>query len=175
MSFPANIRVNVQAPFPSIAKGSGGIGIQKIGGVWTVSLDFSTYINQLSVPDPTTTYALVWDSNTNNYTAISLSAIAGLSSVKIIKIPGPYTVLPTDRVIIIKQDAPAAFTVNVDWASRSAPLRVVDGLGDASSHNISIVPIAGQTQLSKLNYTYVIDQDGGSVTLTPLPDGSGAY
>ena len=78
-------------------------------------------------------------------------------------------------MLIIKQAVAAAFTVTVDWSARAKPLRIVDGKGDANVNNITITPAAGQTQMATVNYSYVIDGAGGSITLTPLPDGSGAY
>lgn len=101
---------------------------------------------------------------------------ANLSPVtKILTAAGPYAALPTDEVLIVKQAVGAAFTVNVDWSQRARPLRVVDGKGDASAHPITITPAAGQTQLALVNFSYVIDGNGGSITLTPLPDNTGAY
>ena len=82
---------------------------------------------------------------------------------------------PNDEVLIVNQTAGAPFTVNVDWSTRTKPLRIVDGKGDAATNNITITPAAGQTQLATVNYSYIIDGNGGSITLTPLPDGSGAY
>jgi hypothetical protein len=65
--------------------------------------------------------------------------------------------------------------VTVDWSGRTKPLRVTDGKGDAAVNNIRITPGAGQTQLAQVNFTYVINGGGGSIILTPLPDGTGAY
>lgn len=89
--------------------------------------------------------------------------------------PGPYTALLTDQVLLVKQAVGAPITINVDWSARTTPLRIVDGKGDAAAHPITITPAAGQTQLALLNFSYVIDGNGGSITLTPLPDGTGAY
>jgi hypothetical protein len=45
----------------------------------------------------------------------------------------------------------------------------------ADLNNISVTPAAGQTQMGTVNYTYIIDGRGGSITLTPLPSLNGAY
>lgn len=95
--------------------------------------------------------------------------------VKFLTAAGPYAALPTDEVLIVKQVVGAPFTVTVDWSLRTRGLRVVDGRGDASVNNITITPAPGQTQLASFNYSYVIDGNGGSITLTPLPDNTGAY
>ena len=41
MNLPANIRVNVQTPFPALVQGSGPITLTKINGVWTIGYDGS--------------------------------------------------------------------------------------------------------------------------------------
>lgn len=38
MTLPANIRVNLSAPFPAFVRGGSGIGVTKTNGVWTISL-----------------------------------------------------------------------------------------------------------------------------------------
>lgn len=38
MTLPANIRVNVAAPFPVLVQGAAGIAVAKQNGVWTISL-----------------------------------------------------------------------------------------------------------------------------------------
>jgi hypothetical protein len=88
---------------------------------------------------------------------------------------GSYVAQPADDVILIKAGVAAPFMVNVNWAARTKKLTVVDSGVGALTNNISVTPSAGQTQMSVLNYTYPIDSNGGNITLTPLPDGSGAY
>jgi hypothetical protein len=175
LTIPPSIRVNAQFPFPSLVQGSGPVGISKQNGIWTISLSFSGLTPSSGIPNPSTTYSLVWDSSTNIYYLVPISAVNSSKVVKILTAPGPYTALATDEVLIIKQTVGAAFTVNVNWSGRTKPLRVVDGKGDSSTNNISIIPTAGQTQLAIVNYVYVVNGNGGSITLTPLPDGSGCY
>jgi hypothetical protein len=87
----------------------------------------------------------------------------------------PYAAQRGDDTLIVKQVTGAPFTITVDWSTRSRPLTIVDGKGDAATNNITITPASGQSQLASVNFSYVIDGNGGSITLTPLPDGSGAY
>lgn len=172
---PYNIRVNVNAPFPARVQGAAGVTVTKQNGTWTIALNYAAFQQSGTVADPINTYVLVWNAITGVFSAVPISAIAAIRSVKTLTAAGPYTALPADEVLIVNQTVGAAFTVNVDWSQRSKPLRIVDGKGDAASHNITITPAAGQTQLASVNYSYVIDGNGGSITLTPLPDGSGAY
>lgn len=174
-SLPYNIRVNVNVPFPALVAGAVGIKVTKSNGIWTIAPDYTAFPQSQFVVDPTNTFSLVWNQVTGLFTLVQIGAVNNLKVVKTLIAAGPYTALPTDDVVIINQTAGAPFTVNVDWSQRSKPLRVVDGKGDAATHNITITPAAGQTQLASVNYSYIIDGNGGSITLTPLPDGSGAY
>jgi hypothetical protein len=175
MTLPANIRVNMSAPFPATVKGSGAIGVSKVNGIWTIFLNYLGFGTAPAVADPANTYTLVWNALTGVFTLIPISAVFTSKVVKTITLAGPYAALPSDEVLIIKQAVAAPFTVTVDWSQRAKPLRVVDGKGDALANNITITPAAGQSQLAAVNYSYIIDGNGGSVTLTPLPDGTGAY
>lgn len=179
MTLPANIRVNLGAPFPALVKGAGIIGVAKRNGIWTVSLNFGALAKTPIVADPANTYVPAWNALTG---VVTMVPMAGVNASKVTKIltgagafTSPYAALPGDDVLIVKQAAGAPFTITVDWSLRAKPLRIVDGKGDALANNITITPAAGQTQLAIVNYSYVIDGNGGSVNLTPLPDGTGAY
>lgn len=88
---------------------------------------------------------------------------------------GAVTAASNDDIIIIKKTVGAATTVNVDWSARTKPLTIVDGKADANTNPITIVPSAGQTQYGTADYQVIIDGNGGSVTLTPLSSGAGAF
>lgn len=177
MTLPANIRVNTSAPFPATVKGSGLVAISKAGNIWTVSINFSGIAQTQAVPDPTNTYVLAWNPLTNVAVFLQISAVSANKVVT--KLGGvgqpasPYAAQPTDDVLLVYA---VPFTVTVDWSGRVKPLRIVDQSALASVPTpISITPAAGQTQLATVNYTYTIDGAGGSITLTPLPDATGAY
>lgn len=94
---------------------------------------------------------------------------------RVVTAAGSITAFSTDDIIIVKKTVGAATTVNVNWAARNRPLTIVDGLGDANTNNITIIPTTGQTQYAIANNSVIIDGNGGSVTLTPLADGTGAF
>lgn len=179
MSLPANIRVNTATPFPSIVKGSGAIAINKVNGIWTVSLSFGGLVQNQNIADPVNSYFLVWNALTGVFSLVSLNAVQTSKVVKFLTgaagLASPYPALPTDQVLIVKQGAANPFTITVDWSQRKQPLTVVAGDTVANFANIAITPTAGQTQMGTVNFSYIIDSSGGTVTLTPLPDNSGAY
>lgn len=146
------LKIKVLPRFPSSVSAATPLALDRTGGNYAFSLD----INALR---------------------LSLDAFyqPAASTIKTLTAAGPYTALPSDDVLIVKQAVGAPFTINVDWSLRTRALRVVDGKGDAATNNITITPSTGQTQMALVNFSYVIDGNGGTVTLTPLPDRSGAY
>lgn len=175
MTLPANVRVNIGAPFPSLVKGTGLVSIAKANGIWTVSLNFALLSQVQTAADAANTYVLAYDPLVGSTFFLALAGVNNSKVVKVLTAAGPYAALPTDDVLIVKQTVGAPFTVNVDWSQRIKPLKIVDGKGDAAANNITITPAAGQTQLAIVNYSYTIDGNGASIVLTPLPDNSGAY
>ena len=172
---PYNLRVNVNVPFPALVAGGPAIDVIKQNGIWTLSLDYGEFVPSPTIPDPANSYVLVWNAISGLFTLAPASAVGSSKVVQTLTAAGPYAAQPNDEVLIVNQTSGAPFTVNVDWSTRTKPLRVVDGKGDAATNNITITPAAGQTQLATVNYSYIIDGNGGSITLTPLSDGSGAY
>ena len=172
-AIPANIRCNIGSPFPSQVKGSGIVVVAKANGLWTLSLDFTRLGFAGAVADPAHAYLLVYNSVTGAAQMVQVGAVTqAAKNVVVLNAAGPYAAQPNDDVILVKF---TPMTVTVDWAARVKPLRVVDAKGDASVNNITITPALGQTQMAIVNYSYVIDGNGASVTLTPLPDNTGAY
>lgn len=174
-SLPYSVRVNVNVPFPALVAGASGIKVTKQNGIWTIAPDYTAFVQSAVISDPANTYVLTWNAVSGLFVLVPASAVNSSKVVKTLTAAGPYTALPSDEVLIVNQTAGAAFTINVDWSARTKPLRVVDGKGDAATNNITITPAAGQTQLASVNYSYIIDGNGGSITLTPLPNGTGAY
>lgn len=171
-ALPYNLRVNTKVSFPSLVAGANGVKLVKSNGVWTVKLDYSVFAQTPTIGDPAHTFALTWNSLTGIYSLVPVSAVSQAKSTITLASGTAYTAQPTDEVILVKT-VPMAITV--DWSARTKALRVVDQTGNASVNNITIAPAAGQTQMAVANYVYIIDGNGGSITLTPLPDGTGAY
>lgn len=178
MTLPANIRVNTSASFPATVKGGGAIAIAKNAGIWTVSLNLAALALVQTVSDPVNTYVLIFNPVTGVMQNLALGAAVSASKVTT-KLGGvgqpasPYAAQPNDDVLLVYA---VPFTVTVDWAGRVKPLRIVDQTAAASVVTpISVTPKVGQTQMATVNYTYQIVGGGGSITLTPLPDGTGAY
>jgi aspartate 1-decarboxylase len=88
---------------------------------------------------------------------------------------GAVTVTADDvDVIFVNKTVGEATTVNLPpAANRTKAVRIVDAKGDAGTNNITVEGNAAETVMGAANY--VIDFNHGSITLTPLPNGSGWY
>ncbi|MEY9580952.1 hypothetical protein ABIE88_008528 [Bradyrhizobium diazoefficiens] len=87
---------------------------------------------------------------------------------------GAVTVTNSDAdVILINKTVGAATAVSLpDPSTTTKPVRIVDRKYDAATNNITITS-AGTSKKIMGGTSYIIDSNGGSITLTPLSDGTG--
>ena len=78
MTIPAQIRFNLNAPFPSLVTGSGPISVNKMNGIWSIGYSVANLSKQNPPPAAglTTGYVTVWDSQANAFYNVPLSALA---------------------------------------------------------------------------------------------------
>jgi phage-related tail fiber protein len=121
-------------------------------------------------------YCTATDPITPDTTSMTFTAVrqptAALSQ-RVVTAAGAVTVTASDSdIIVIAKTVGAATTVNLPVAAtRSLPIRIVDGKYDAATNNITIVP--NGTEKIMGGSSYLIDSNGASIILTPLADGSG--
>lgn len=114
------------------------------------------------------------------YVAIGLNAesdSAASLTEREVTAAGAVTVAADDAdIIYINKTVGAATTVNLpSAASRIKSVTIVDAKGDAATNNITIVPVSGQKIFATVDYTPIIDGNGGRLTLTPKQDGTGWF
>lgn len=114
------------------------------------------------------------------YVAIGLNSESdsiAQRSQRTVTAAGAVTVIGDDADdIIIAKTVGAATTVNLPLsASRTKPVKIVDGKGDANTNNITIVPQTGESIYAVTNGHAIIRGNGGSVQLTPKQDGTGWF
>jgi hypothetical protein len=101
---------------------------------------------------------------TANYISAGYSAVAiDTVPVRIVTVPGPITILPTDEIVVVDKDVGEPTTINLlpDPATGDE-LVIKDGRGDAGTNNITIVPAAGTVDGLA---TYVMTFNWQAVTL----------
>lgn len=179
MTLPANIRINVRAPFPTSVKGAAFIGVSKANGVWTIAPNYLT-LAQSGFLKPTQVVALQ-DSVTGAFSQIGAAALvaAGLSTYRVITAAGAVSVLSTDIVLLFEKSPSGASTINLPASATrgGVPITAKDLTGDANSNNITFVPFSGETidgfsaSDAATNGAALININYGSKTLYPLISG----
>lgn len=169
MTLPANIRVNIGAPFPAMVKASAPASISKQNGIWTVGLNFTGLVKNAINPDPVNTYTLVWNALTGVFSLVLASSLSIPSSAPtpVAFAQSPYVVLPTDAVLYVDSSG-GAVTINLPAAAArlNRPLIVKDVAGGAAvaGHNITIVPNGAETIEGLANLVIVANYGGFSLS-----------
>ncbi|MDR3487103.1 MAG: hypothetical protein P4M05_19625 [Bradyrhizobium sp.] len=179
MTLPADVRINIGAPFPARVLGNGVVVVEKANGIWTIKVDFTQLAQAPSLTS--TQELLVFDPATGVYSLINVLAFVSASSgiYRSVAGGGNIIVLSTDRTILVSsgESAPTSIILPASSARQGSPLTVKDLQGNANSENITFVPYTGETidgfsaSASAANGVAVIDQNYGKKTLYPLTSG----
>ncbi len=179
MTLPANIRVNVRAPFPTQVKGASFISVSKANGVWTITPNYLVLGQNINV-SPTQVIALqdqvtgVW-----SFIGAALFAASALSSYRVVTTAGAVNILSTDIVILLEKSPSGTSTINLPASATraGAPVAVKDLTGDANANNVTFVPFTGETidgfsaAAAAANGVALIDVNYGFKKLFPLAIG----
>lgn len=177
---PTNIRVNLQAPFPSLIKTASFIVVSKLKGVWTVAIDYTKLSKIANIADPTVKDVVAYDEVTKVYNRISLATFAAtLNQYRIVTAAGDVNIAPGDTVILLNKLVGAATNIVLPASANrnGVPVVVKDLKGDGNANNITFVPALGETidgfdaATAAANGTALIDINYGKKTLYPLQAG----
>jgi len=179
MTLPANIRVNVRAPFPTQVKGSAFVGVSKANGIWSIVPNYLSLAPDVIVT-PTQVLALQ-DSITGAWSYITAAGLvsAALSTYRIITAAGTVNVLSTDVILLLEKSPSGPSTINLPASAtrQGTPVIIKDLTGDANTNNNTIVPSGSETidgfsaSAAAANGVAVMSVDYGSMTLYPLTSG----
>ena len=179
MTLPANIRVNVRAPFPTQVQSAGPFSISKANGIWTLA---PNYENLALSGNFTATQRLALQDSVSGLWSYVPAAFLGSPSIaapRTVTATGAVSSLSTDISILFKKSSSGAsvYDLPVSSSRNGAPIILKDMTGDANANNITAVPATGETidglsgSAAAANGLAVIDRDYGSLTLYPLPSG----
>ena len=170
MTLPANIRLNVPAPFPSVVKGQAPISIAKANGIWTLGLSFlGLQITQPPTANYPTDYILVFDSVAGIFFRMPLSNFASGAAVQRSIIAAPVTIQPTDQILNLNLAAPTTITLPSYLVRGGVPLTFKDVGMQAAANNITFQGTAGETIDS--NVSVQKTANGQSMKFVPANDG----
>lgn len=172
MVAPANVRVNVQAPFPAMVTGSGPITLAKANGVWQIGIN-GRLINTGNPGIVATDYVIVWDDVAQAWLKISLSNLitaAAQARTQRSITASPIVVGPTDQIFNINV-ASGFVACTLPQASTRAGLALTfkDIGGHFALHNLVLTPFAGDTIDGAASLDLSTNFQG--VTIVPFNDG----
>lgn len=172
MKLPANIRVNVKAPFPTLVYGTGPITVTKANGIWTIGFNISQIAAETPAqPAYPTDYVLCYDAVNKVSFVMSFSTLVALLPARpqrSITASGNLPIAITDSILNI--NAATDLTPAVPLASTrvGSPLKFKNKTG---SHLQTLTATAPDTFDG--NATYPLGA-GAEVELRPYNDGVNA-
>lgn len=181
MSPPNVIRANVRGPFLTRILPTGFITLTKANGVWTIGFDVSsiTELPVAMISDRTAVEAMLYTPATKAFNVVTLSDLHGVLAAQVSKYvtaTADVTIADgeTSDTIEIDNTSGAAISVYLPTATvRKAPLTIVDVGGNAGTNAITVKPKSGTSETIMTGSQYVIDTNGGRITLTPNSNKTG--
>jgi hypothetical protein len=169
MTLPANIRVNVGAPFPTVVKGTGPVTIGRANGVWTIGLSPMLFIEQ---KPPVATalpmdYVLVWDSIAGVWVRVSLASI--MVPIQRAVTAAPVAITGTDQILHLNLTAPTTIALPTFASRNGLPLVFKDVGMQATANPITLAPSSGET-IDGFG-SALLGVNGQSIRLVPANDG----
>jgi hypothetical protein len=171
LSLPANVRINIGAPFPTIIQGSSFITMGKVNGAWTIGASGKLIASQNPGVVPTD-YVIVWDDVANRWLKISLSnliTVAAQAPTQRSVTASPIVVGVTDQRLNVNISAGSP-TCTLPQASTRSGLAVTfkDVGNNFAAHNLTITPFAGDTIDGAASLVLLNNRQ--AVTLVPFND-----
>ena len=170
MTLPANIRVNVGAPFPAVVKGSAPFTIAKANGIWTIGLNFSLLgIEQPTFVQQQTDYVLVWDSVLQTFFRIPLTSLPVAARLQRSITAGPVVVSLNDQILNLNLTSSLTITLPGYVSRLGVPLTFKDVGRQATANPITLAAAAGE--FIDGNASIPLNTNAQSITLVPANDG----
>lgn len=180
MTLPANIRLNIGAPFPARVQGASYFVVSKANGIWTIAPNYTLLAQLFSVPDPTIKQVVIYDTVSGVFSTISIAAFVAAalgSNYRIITAAGNVNVLASDTTLLINNGVATSIILPLSSTRNGLALTVKDYAGIANTDNITFVPAGSETidgfsgSAAAANGVALIDINYGKKTLWPLTSG----
>ena len=160
MPLPANVRINLNVPFPALVTSTGPIGLSKLNGVWNVFWNPS--VLGISIPPAAnlaTDYVVVYDSVAKTNILVSLQNLNGLSRPqRLIQSIADLPVIASDYQLNFKLSASLVLTLPLAASRGGAALTLnttggetIDGAASGvlkmqnARQSLTVVPAADGT------------------------------
>jgi hypothetical protein len=171
MGLPANIRVNVGAPFPATVKGTAGIAIGRNNGVWTVGLAYTQFGVQNPPPaaNYATDYMLIYDSIAQTYFQVPLTGFGADNAQRAVT-SGPVVIAPTDQILHLNLSAPGTISLP-PYGTRNGVALIFKDVGRQATANPQTITAATGEFIDGTLASVPFAVNGMSLRLVPAHDG----
>lgn len=172
MAIPANVRVNVQAPFPALVTGSSFITLGKTNGVWVIGAN-GRLINTANPGIVATDYVIVWDDVAQAWLKISLSnliTVASQARTQRSVTSSPIVIGSTDQILNVNISTGLPSCTLPQASTRAGlPLTFKDVGANFAAHVLTLTPFAGDTIDGQAFLS--LSNNRQAVTIVPFNDG----
>lgn len=174
MTLPANIRVNIGAPFPATVKASAPLFVQKLNGIFTIGLSFNILASQIPpVQKFATDYILIYDSITNSFFKAPLSVFAARPQ-RLVTV-NPVVITTNDEILNLNLPASGIIALPSYLVRGGVPLTFKDvskQMGTAFfPQTIQAANVANPNEYIDGLQSIPLSEPGQSITLVPANDG----
>lgn len=174
MPLPANVRINVNVPFPALVTSTGPIGLSKVNGVWTIFWNPS--VLGVTVPPAgnlPTDYVVVYDSIAQTNFLVALSSFAGLvRPQRLVQSIADLPVRTADYQLNFKLSAPLVITLPLAATRANVPLTLKDVAGNFNVNNLTLNTTGGDTIDGAASGVLKLQNARQDITLVPAADGT---
>ena len=174
MPLPANVRINLNVPFPALVTSTGPIGLSKLNGIWNVFWNPS--VLGISVPPAgnlATDYVVVYDSIAKTTILVSLQNLNGLSRPqRLVQSIADLPVRASDYQLNFSLSAPLVLTLPLAASRGGAALTLKDVAGNFNSNSLTLDTTGGETIDGAASGVLKMQNARQSLTLVPAADGT---
>jgi hypothetical protein len=161
MALPANIRVNVGVPFPSLVQGSGPVTIAKQNGIWQVGFSLNVLAQQIPpLVDYPTDFFLMFDSVKQTFFKISLATL--VANIVPQNVPPIRMAASNATIGITNADVEVGIDTRTTAVSATLPSAAAWALQNQNGVSLTLVDIFGNALAN--NITPVLN--GGDIFYT---------
>ena len=172
MAPPANIRVNVAAPFPALVKAAGLITVGKAAGIWTIGFSIAQLGVEIpAIPNYPTDYLLVFDAVAGNFFKLPLSSLPQVGRTQRSVIAGPVAITAADQILNLNLPASLVITLPSYVTRLGVPLTFKDwSKATGAPFFAQTIAAAAGEKIDGLA-SVPLNVAGQEITITPANDG----
>lgn len=172
-ALPAEVRINVNTPFPALVNGQNGIALGKQNGIWNVALNYPS-LALTTAADASAVQVAIYEPATGIYYRVALSQITATPIIAQRRVTASPIVVQAGDVMLNCDIATGSPSCSLPLSASRAGQRVIfkDATGQFGVHPLTLTPSGGQTIDGLASLT--LSTNFQWVELTPFNDSVGS-